>query len=87
MPEKPIYIYLGNRGFIPRNAIRERSMILDKPDPVRGTPDARAARRFAEDEHLLRHNEECDGDMISLQEPDERMWEKLRQFIVKERGW
>jgi hypothetical protein len=62
-------------------------MVLRNPDPVRSAPDARAGRRFAEDEYLLRHNDECDGDMISLEEPDEAMWEKLRQFIVAERGW
>ncbi|MEA2762742.1 MAG: hypothetical protein QOD47_2026 [Gemmatimonadaceae bacterium] len=84
MPEKQIYIYIGDSSFNLWNARRKRSKAPGSDDPLRCSPDARACRLFAEGEHLLRHNDTCDGDMISLEEPDAAMWESLREFIAAE---
>ena len=73
MPEKPIYISIGNGNFSLWNGGRRRLRVSGKSDPVRMASDARVDRRFAEDEHLLRHNDKCEADMISLEEPDEAM--------------
>lgn len=86
MSEKPIYIYLGDGRFSLWRTRRKRLGAARKPDPVRA-PDALSGRQFAEDERLLRRNQECEADMISLEEPNEPMWELLREFIAKERGW
>ena len=87
MSEKPIYIDLGDGTFSLWKVRRKRLWLRRGHDPFRSRPDAIAGRRFVEDEHLLRHNSECEADMISLGEPAEATWELLRQFIVAERGW
>jgi hypothetical protein len=85
MSEKPIYIYLGNGSFRLWNERRKRLQLPGKLDRVRTPPESRAGRRFAEDEHLLRHNDGCEADMLSVEEPDAATWESLREFIVAER--
>jgi hypothetical protein len=85
MHDKPIYIYLGAASFSPWDARRKLLRASGKSDPVRSAREVCADRQFAEDEHLLRHSDNCDGDMISLDEPDEEAWEKLRRFIAAER--
>lgn len=81
-----MYLYLGSRNFILWNAHRKR-LSPTGLNPVRSPPDASAGRKFVEDEYLLRHNDECEADMICLDEPDDALWDCLRQFIVGERGW